>query len=318
MDFDINNTPNEYKEEHDSIVLDKKESKSYLSFIKIIARSRFMRILSTLFTIGALCYGAYYLNETKPELTQKALDFVNTGTFLSLEARYTAKQIMEAQRPALLKDASHQFGPASLHYHPYLLIDVKFTNDKMETEEGTILWSMVDGEMVLDTSSWSKTHGFADCINSKADTYEFQILNTISEFGGSIDAQSLRQTLNIENVLLTTWIDRCKRKKLIVQIGNEYKIHLQKPVLNVKPMTKLSSVLVSKTSKLSEKLAKQYTPAQIKRAASNAFGTNFAIRSTKDVFVPIYSIPVVNPDGSLHTTHWNAISGKQTQSLSLN
>lgn len=276
-----------------------------------------MRILSTLVTIGALCYGAYYLHETRPELTQKALDFVNTGTFVSLEARYTAQQIMEVQRDYLLKDGAHQYGETSLHYHPYLLIDVKFTNDRLETEEGTILWSQVDGEMVLDTRSWTKTHGFADCINAKADTYEFQILNTISDFGGSIDAQSLRQTLNIEKVLLDTWIDRCKRKKLIVQIGNEYKIHLQKPKLNVRPMTKISSELVSKTSKLSEKTAKQYTPTQIKRAASNAFGANFAIRSTKDVFVPIYSICVVNPDGSLRTTHWNAISGRQTQSMAL-
>ena len=120
MNFDINNMPNEHKEVHDSIILDKKENKGYLSFIKIILKSRFMRILSTHVTIGALCYGAYYLHETRPELTQKALDFVNTGTFVSLEARYTAKQIMEAQRAHLLKDGAHQFGETSLHYHPYL------------------------------------------------------------------------------------------------------------------------------------------------------------------------------------------------------
>ncbi|PCI76777.1 hypothetical protein COB21_03900 [Candidatus Aerophobetes bacterium] len=315
MDFDLDNTPSYNKESHDSIILDKKSNKRYRSLVKIIIQSRFMRIISTLLTLSALAYGAYYINETKPELTQQALEFVNTGTLVSLEARYTAKQIMETQTSHLLKDGSHTFGEVALRYHPYLLMEVKFTGENMDTQEANILWSMIDGEMVLDTRSWKKTHGFADCINCKADAYEYQILNTISDFGGCVDAQALRQSLNIESVLLSTWIDRCKSKKLIVQIGNDYKIHLQKPLLNVKPATQLSSVLVSKASKFSEKLAKVYTPSQIKRAASNAFGSHFAIRSTRDVFVPIYSIVVVNPDGSLHTTHWNAVSGKQVHSM---
>lgn len=317
MDFDLDNVPSENKDLHDSIILDKKENKRYLSFVKLIIQSRFMRIVSTLLTVAALGYGAYFVYETKPELAQQALDLVNTGSLLSLEARYTAKQIMDAQRDRLIKDGSHQFGGAHLQYHPYLLMEVKFTNDNMETQEGAMLWSMVDGEMVIDTNSWQKTHGFADCINCKADAYEYQILHTISEFGGYVDAQALRQSLNIESVLLNTWLDRCKRKKLIVQIGNDYKIHLQKPLLHVKPITRLSSEIVSKTSKLTEKIQKNYTKSQITRAATNAFGTNFAIRGTKDVFVPIYAIPVIGNDGSTRTTYWNAVSGKQIHSMGL-
>ena len=119
-----------------------------------------MRIVSTLLTVAALGYGAYYVYETKPEIAQQAMDLVNTGSLLSLEARYTAQQIMESQRYKLIKDGNHQFGAATLQYHPHLLMEVKFTNDNMETQEGAMLWSTVDGEMVMDTRSWQKPHGF--------------------------------------------------------------------------------------------------------------------------------------------------------------
>ncbi|MCB1082580.1 MAG: hypothetical protein KDK63_05490, partial [Chlamydiia bacterium] len=199
----------------------------------------------------------------------------------------------------------------SLRFHPYLLMEVKFTTPSQQTEEGIILWDLIDGEMVLDTRTWEKTHGFADCINAGADKYEYKILTTIAENGGKADRQKLMTALSIESHLFETWIERARKKRLIVQSGNDYRIHLQKPVVHVCPSTTIVDPLVTKSCKHSERIGRRYSPAQIKKAAEAAFGTDFAIRNTQDVFLPIYSITVQNPDGSLRTTLWNALNGKR-------
>lgn len=270
-----------------------------------------MRFLTTLIVLGGLGYGAYWLNNTQPELKHQAIEMINTGTFHTLEARFTAAQIMEKERLTLLKDSDHRYNPPSLRFHPYLLMEVKFTASNFQTEEGIILWDLIDGEMVLDTNSWDKTHGFADCINAGADKYEYKILTTISKNEGKADRQTLMNSLNIETHLFEKWIDRARKKKLIVQHGNDYRIHLHLPVISVRPSTTIADPLVTKSCKHSERINRRYSPTQIKKAAEAAFGIDFAIRSTQDVFLPIYSITVQNPDGSLHTTHWNALNGKR-------
>ncbi len=291
--------------------LEKKSSKSYTDRDKQPLKRKFMRFLTTLTILGGLGYGIYWLNNTQPELKHQAIEMINTGTFHTLEARFTAGQIMEKERMTLLKDNEHRYSEPNLRFHPYLLMEVKYTTLNQQTEEGIILWDLIDGEMVLDTKSWSKTHGFADCINAGADKYEYKILATIARNGGKADRQSLMNSLNIETHLFETWIDRARKKKLIVQHGNDYRIHLQNPVVNVRPSTTIGDPLVTKSCKHSERISRRYSPSQIKKAAEAAFGTDFAIRSAQDVFLPIYSVTVQNPDGSLHTTHWNALNGKR-------
>lgn len=291
--------------------LDKKPASSYTNSDKRPPKRSFMRFLSTLIVLGALGYGAYYVNNSQPELKHKAIEMINTGTFHTLEARFTARQIMENERLTLLKDTEHRYSEPSLRFHPYLLMEVKFTNPSFQTEEGIILWDLIDGEMVLDTRSWEKTHGFADCINAGADRYEYKILSTIAENGGKADRQSLMTSLNMETHLFEAWIDRARKKKLVVQHGNHYRVHLHDPLVNVRPSTLIADPLVTKSSKHNERLNRRYTPSQVKKAAEAAFGSDFAIRTTRDVFLPIYSITVQNPDGSLHTSHWNALNGKQ-------
>ena len=58
-----------------------------------------MRFLSTLVLLGALGYGLYWLDNSQPELKHKALRIINTTTVHALEARFTAKQIMERESP---------------------------------------------------------------------------------------------------------------------------------------------------------------------------------------------------------------------------
>lgn len=269
-----------------------------------------MRFLSTLISLCALGYGGYWLNETKPELKTKIFEIISQGSFHTLEARYTAKQIMSNHKALLLKGDKYKFLDPELKFHPYLLMEVKYTNSPHSTGEGVILWDLVDGEMVINANSWEKTHGFADCINSSAEKYEFKVLNLLAQRGGGLDRQGLIRALQVENDILDAWIDTCRKKKLIVQSGNGYRLHLQGPKLSVIPSTIMEDPIVTKSYKHTEKIARHYSPGQIKRVANAAFGNDFAIRNTRDVFLPIYSITVKNPDGSLRTTHWNALNGK--------
>lgn len=270
-----------------------------------------MRFLSTLIFLAALGYGFYWVNTHHPDLKHKALEMLHTGTVHALEARFTAKQVMDKEQRILLKDAQHRYTEPTLKFHPYILMEVKFTNENFHTEEGVMLWDLTDGEMILDTRSWEKTHGFADCINANADRYEYQILTTIAKNGGKVDQQTLLSALKLEPPLFEAWLDRAYKKKLIVKHGNQYRIHLHHPIINVKPSTYIEEPLVTKNCKHSELISRRYSPSQIKKAAEAAFGADFAIRTTQDVFLPIYCVTVQNPDGSHHTTHWNALNGKR-------
>ena len=56
---------------------------------------------------------------------------------------------------------------------------------------------------------------------------------------------------------------------------------------------------------------KRFRCAQIEQIARAAFGPDFAIRKTIEIFLPVYSITVQNPDGSQMTSFWNAPNGKR-------
>ena len=96
-----------------------------------------------------------------------------------------------------------------------------------------------------------------------------------------------------------------------MQNGNTYRLHLQNPKLQVIPETKLDQWLVTKSTKHVSRVKKRYRPTQIETIARAAFGNDFAIRKTAEIFLPVYSIVVQNPDGSQMTTYWNALNGKR-------
>lgn len=249
--------------------------------------------------------------KTQPKLRTKVEELLSSATFQTLEVRYTADTIMDAHRKELLKDQEHQFLEPTLKFVPYLLMDVKYNRSFDKTGEGIILWGLVDGEMVINTGTWEKTHGFTDCIASNATRTEFKIINALAARGGAWDREGLSKFLNIENNILDTWVDNCRKKSLIVQNGNTYRLHLQNPKLQVIPETKLDQWLVTKPTKHALRVKKRYRPSQIENIARAAFGNDFAIRKTTEIFLPVYSIVVQNPDGSQMTSYWNALNGKR-------
>ena len=270
-----------------------------------------MRIISTALTLAALGYGGYWVNDHYPDWRTRIMEFVNSGSFHTLEARFTAQQIMDMNKKNLLKSSKHRFLDPVTKFSPYLFMEVKYSVSEEETGEGVILWDMCDGEMVLNTNHWEKTHGFSDCISSNLDKNEFRVINTLAEKGGTLDRESLLRILQVENDVLGSWLEACRRKKVVVQAGSYYRLHLQSPRLAIEPKTEVDDRIVTKAYNSTERMPKRFTHRQIKRIAESAFGQDFAIRHTMDVYLPIYCITIQNPDESLHTSYWNAINGNQ-------
>jgi hypothetical protein len=269
-----------------------------------------MRIAVIFITVAAVV-GGFVSWQTMPSFRSKIDEFVSSGTFQTLEVRYSAETIMDSHRKELLKDNEHLFLEPSLKFYPYLLMEVKYNRSYDKTGEGVILWGLVDGEMVINASTWEKTHGFSDCIAHNATRQEFKIINALASRGGSWDREGLSKFLNIESHVLDEWADMCRKKSLVVQNGNFYRLHLNNPKLQVIPETKLDLNLVTKHTKHATRAKKRFSGAQIEQIARAAFGVDFAIRKTTEIFLPVYSIVVQNPDGSQMTSYWNALNGKR-------
>jgi hypothetical protein len=75
--------------------------------------------------------------------------YVENSELVTLEAKFTPEQIMEAHRKELLITPQHSFRNYTLKFQPYLMMDVKYTQPDKKSREGVLFWSLVDGEMVL-------------------------------------------------------------------------------------------------------------------------------------------------------------------------
>lgn len=268
-----------------------------------------MRFISALLIALIIGLGAIYFF---PEYKENTLDMFTYNRLQTLEIRYSADRIMEKNKRSLLKDSEHSFLEPKLEFHPYLLMDVKYNHKDSQTKEGVILWSLTDGEMVIDASSWDKTHGFTDCINANTSKEEFKIINALAQRGTPTDKEKLLQDLNIDDAKMNHLLDSCKKKSLIVQNKNYFRLHLQNPKMGIHPETTLDENLVTKPVKHAKRVSRKYRSSQIENAARLAFNeNNFAIRKSQEIFLPVYSIIVQNPDGSQLTTYWNALNGKQ-------
>lgn len=255
--------------------------------------------------------GVWTLNHSQGTISDTVNRYVENGEFQTLEAKYTPEQIMEAHKKELLTDSQKTFGPAELKYYPHLLMDVKYLDSEKKPREGVIIWSLSDGEMVLNAESWEKTHGFEDAINANATRNEFRIINALAKNKGALTRDQLLKELQLEADVADPWIESAIEKYLITKKGSELLLHLQNPKLAVSPQTKINRALVTKPYGQSQRGLKKYTSNQIEKISRAAFGSDFAIRSMNEIALPVYSIEVINPDGSVLTSLWNAINGQR-------
>jgi hypothetical protein len=230
---------------------------------------------------------------------------------LTLEAKFSPEQIIRAQAKKLIADDKHTLLEPELRFYPYLLMDVKFTTPDKKTKEGILLWGMNDGEIVLNTDTWETTHGYTDCIESRANRNDYKLVQALETSGGNSTREALLDKLHVEPDVLDGWVNNAIQKHLIVQQGSTYYLHLQNPKVCVQPQTKISQPLVSKNYTHAHKVAKRYSKSEIEKSANAAFGSDFTVRSTKEIFLPVYTIEVANPDGSVLTTYWNSLNGQR-------
>ena len=270
-----------------------------------------MRKIIYILIAAGLIAGGWWLYTTNEHVTGFVQQYVENGEFITLKARYTPEQIMELHRKELLVDDQHSYKESAIKYQPYLLLDVKYSQADKKTREGILFWSLVNGEMVLNSDTWEQTHGFEDAINANATRTDFQLMYALAKNKGTANFDQLKKELHVENETLQTWVNSALGKHLVIQKGNDIQLHFQDPKILVMPETKGNDMLVKKPYNYAQRMTRKYNVNQIQKIAKVAFGDDFTIRRSTEVFLPVYSIEVLNPDGSIFTSYWNAVNGQR-------
>lgn len=269
-----------------------------------------MRKLLVLVILIAIAAGGYAIWEGGSDFKTVVNRYVENKDIQTLEAKFSPQQIMDSHQKELLgENNSRTYLEPIAKYHPYVLMEVKFSQDK-KTREGVVLWSLVDGEMVLNTDNWDKTHGFEDAINAKASRDEFRIMNILAKNNNGLSKDELLNQLHLDADVVAPWIESATDKHLVVRKGNQLQLHFENPKILVTPLTKFNQMLVSKPYTHSQRVSEKYSISQIERIAKAAFGSDFNIRQISEVYLPVYGINVENADGSTTITHWNAVTGQ--------
>ena len=88
-------------------------------------------------------------------------------------------------------------------------------------------------------------------------------------------------------------------------------LHFENPKILVVPQTKIKQHLVSKPQGEAQKAPRSYSKKQIIAVTQAAFGSDFKIRKEQEVFLPVYSLEILNKDGSIQLSEWNALTGQR-------
>ncbi len=272
--------------------------------------SRRWPLLLLILVLGAGGWWAWQ-NDTLANWKDLVLQYVDNRDITTLEARFLPEQIIEAHRQELLGADKRSLKNTTLKYYPYLLLDVKYPDETNKTREGVLLWSLTDGEMVINTDSWDTTHGFRDCLECHATRSDFKVIQALARRQGFTSVEDLQRELKIEREVLNNWIDNAKQKHLIVQKGSFLQLHFENPRLLVAPQTRIKHPLVSKPLGEGQKMPRVYSRNQIMETIQAAFGSEFKIRKEEEIFLPVYSLEILNPDGSVQVSEWNALTGQR-------
>lgn len=238
------------------------------------------------------------------------VEYIDNQDIATLESKYTPEQIMAVHQAEFIGQDKRSWQEPLYKFYPYLLLDVKYTEDQ-KSREGVLLWGLIDGEMALNTETWETTHGFKDCLDCQATRSDFKIIQALARSQGTASIENLQKELRVERETLDPWIESAKQKHLVVQKGPILQLHFENPKLLVAPQTRIKQQLVSKTATHAQKVPRTYSRNQVLAVAKAAFGDDFKVRSEQEVFLPVYSLQVLNPDGSIYTSDWNAITGER-------
>ena len=185
--------------------------------------------------------------------------YIENGEVITLEAKYTPEKIINDHRQELVIDEAHTLQNPILKFYPYLLMDVKYVHADQKPREGLLLWSQVDGEMVLDTNTWETSHGFEDCLLVKATKEDFSILNILAKYGGTTTYDQIAKELQLESTTFNTYLQKVIDKHLVIRKGNYLFLHWENPKIIVSPQTRFKQNLVKKPYNQVQAISRKYS-----------------------------------------------------------
>lgn len=235
----------------------------------------------------------------------------------TLEMRYSIDAIIKKNSKMLLPSPDHNYISSKVCYHPYALFSVKYPINAFETYEGVMLWDLIEGEVVQDAETWEKTHGFAECIAAGIRKGEYSLIQLLAQSGGSLDREGISDYLHGDHDTISRWISMCKKKNLIIEAGNYFRLHMREPKMDILPHTNLDKSVVTKEIESGSRAAPLFTIRSVIRSAYDAFGDGFVIQDSQEVLVPVVKIKIENPDGSIETSLWSSMNGKQITKVNL-
>jgi hypothetical protein len=266
------------------------------------------------FLLATLAFvtGAAYVWTEMPNVAQQVRSYlpaslpqvIPSKEMASFEQRYSVEQLVQKHQKNV-KEKGGEYETPRLELYPYLLMEVKYVKSG-NTYENHLLWSLNHGEMVLNTQSWTMTHGYDDCLAAKATRDEMRIVNVLAQAGGQLDRGALIEKVKLDPAHIDEWLEKCRRKHLVVQMGSQWRLHIQKPVLSQEPLTKWNNDLVERSSDGAFVMPARFREGQIMEMAQAAFGTDFAIKRSQTVYLPVYTITFKSVDGSKRSLRFNA------------
>ena len=278
---------------------------------------RFPYAYVTLFIIALAGFWWIKQEDIGRNWKDQIIHYIDNQDLATLESRFTVDQIVQQNRQVLLgSDLNDSHSPkrtiqtSTVVYYPYLLLNVKYATPQ-GSKEGMLLWGMNEGEVVLNTETWAKTHGFRDCLDCKANRQDLKILQALAKYPQGLTLEEIQKELGVEREELATWIESSKQKHLITQKGNSYQLHFENPRLLVLPQTQMNHPIVLKAQGTSIKAARRFSRNEIINLARNTFGNDFTIRSEEEIYLPVYRLTILNPDESIQVSEWNALTGKK-------
>lgn len=264
-----------------------------------------MRAMVLIVGATLLAISAYVWTEL-PQAREKFQSYLPAHEVTALEARYSPEMVV-ARYQKQVNDKGSSYEEPNLELVPYLLLEVKYVKDST-SYEGKLLWGLCDGEIVLNPASWVKTHGYDDCLNAHANRNDMRIVHALAQHGGQLDRSGLLASLHQDAAKVDEWLDSCRKKQLITQSGNHWKLHMQRPIFCLEPLTPLHDALVERPLAGAKLIQARYRSAQILELAKAAYGDDFAIKRFEEIYLPVYSLVFKSSDGSKKTLRFNAYS----------
>jgi hypothetical protein len=263
------------------------------------------RWLFSLIAISLIGLGIYYGYES-PNWTNTIQDILPSHDLSALEVKFTPEQLIQKYQ-SRTSEKGLSYDEMQLELYPYLLMDVKYVKGA-NSYEGKLLWSLNNGEIVLNTRGWQISHGYDDCLMAHATKDEMKVINALAIHSGQLDRQRLLDYLKHESTQVDLWLEKCYRKQLITQNGNYWKLHIQEPIFCSEPITIIKEPLVQRPLSEAKIITGRYRSSQVMDLAKASFGSDFAIKRYQEVFLPVYSLTFKNGDGSKSILKLNAYS----------